>query len=163
MSDNPFILYFDGACEWWNGKRNPGGLATYGWYIELDGQRIAWGYGEAARGNGATNNVAEYMGLISAIKAASDLGLVPDFIIRGDSQLVIRQMAGTYSVNSPLLLPLWSQAKTLLSEMDAYCSFEWVPREENEQADELSKRAYQLSKSKQGIWSERFKVNGGPK
>lgn len=148
------ILYFDGACEWWNGKRNPGGLATYGWWIASENKRVAWGYGEACRGEGATNNVAEYTALIEGVKAAVAVG-INDLTIKGDSQLVVYQMIGHYSVKSDTLKPLHKEAKSLISSINP--SFEWIPREQNEAADELSKAAYQKSKNLNQPWQERYR------
>ena len=148
-------INFDGACEWYNGKRNPGGLATYGWIIKKDGQQIAYGYGEVARGEGATNNVAEYTALIEALKALKDLNLEKDVVeIKGDSQLVVNQVNGVWRCNVARLFKLKEEAKKLINGH----KITWVPREQNQEADDLSKQAYALSKTKTEQWSERYKA-----
>ena len=58
-------IFFDGACE----PVNPGGTASYGWVIKKDGKTILSGSGIVGSGEGMTNNVGEYHGLIEGIKA----------------------------------------------------------------------------------------------
>lgn len=150
-------IHFDGACEYnpANGKRNPGGIATYGWLIQENGQTLAYGLGEIVRGEGATNNRAEYEALIRGLQAAKDMKLTPDEI-RGDSQLVVYQVSGFWRVNSPHLQELCTQARSLLGKL----KIAWVPREQNEEADKLSKQAYNLSKTsaEKKPWHERRRI-----
>lgn len=140
-----YVIYFDGACEWSpdTNKRNPGGLATYGWVIYKDGNVYARGYGVAKHGEGATNNVAEYVGLIKSLEAAVSLGIFPT-LVRGDSQLVIRQINGEYKVNADYLRVLWDKVKGFDI---GKTQFEWVPRKLNEYADDLSKYAYNKARN----------------
>jgi ribonuclease HI len=63
-------------------------------------------------------------------------------LIRGDSQLVVRQLKGEYKVKSKRILPLYVRATELLNELGG--KVEWVPREQNKIADELSRVAYEL-------------------
>ena len=131
-------IYFDGLVE----PQNPRGIATYGYVIYSDNLTVAEGYGLAAEpwSKNATNNVAEYTGLICALKRAIDAG-IKSAIIRGDSRLVISQLKGTYKLKSARLKPLYIKAKKLISEME-YAEIEWIPREFNKRADELSRIAY---------------------
>jgi ribonuclease HI len=76
-------------------------------------------------------------------------------VVRGDSQLVIRQLAGTYGVHTERLKPLFRRAQELLSSFRA--TLEWVPRELNVRADELSKRAYVEYLDKHPELVEQFK------
>lgn len=141
-------LYFDGACE----PKNPGGIATFGWLIFQADKRLAWGYGEAKRGEGATNNLAEYYALLHALQAAKDLSITPD-IIKGDSQLVVNQVNGQWAINKPHLAALVSEVKELNPIL-----LTWIPREQNEAADSLSRKAYQIARTKNGEpWNLRFK------
>ena len=128
------IMYFDGACL----PVNPGGVATYGFAILLNGEVIARECGVAAE-NG-TNNVAEYTALIKGLEKALELG-IEELTVRGDSQLAINQMKGIYAVKSPRIYPLWKRAQELAAKFRKI-EFEWVPREDNKIADELSARAY---------------------
>jgi len=153
---------FDGACEYYRDptigvtKRNPGGIATYGWVIFRGDRAIAWGYGEVCRGEGATNNVAEYHALLSMMKAYEDLRLTDPVYVTGDSQLVVRQLSGQYRVKAPLLIPLHREVKDMWIPGMALA---WVPREENEHADNLSKTAYNMAKAKPAgePWEERYR------
>ena len=87
-----------------------------------------------------TNNVAEYEGLLAAAQWIVDEGINEKILIKGDSQLVIKQMKGEYRVNSATSKKYVPEIKRLLQGLDV--SFSWVPREENEEADELSRVAY---------------------
>jgi ribonuclease HI len=87
----------------------------------------------------ATNNVAEYTALITAIEEAQRLG-ARRVKIRGDSELVVRQMTGVYRVKHPDLIPLHRRAKDLLSEFEA-ATIEHNYREKNELADRLGNLA----------------------
>ena len=87
----------------------------------------------------ATNNVAEYMALITAIEQAKRLG-AKRIKIRGDSELVVRQMTGVYRVKHPDLVPLHRRAKELMAEFAA-ATIEHNYREKNELADRLGNLA----------------------
>jgi len=85
----------------------------------------------------ATNNEAEYTGLILGLTEALKLGITAELLVRGDSMLVIRQMQGKYKVNSPKLVPLHQRATNLASQF-AKIEFEHVYRDSNKRADALS-------------------------
>jgi len=134
------IVYYDGACE----PRNPGGVATYGFVIYADGEKIGEGMGLAAEPWSwkASNNGAEYTAMIEAFKWLLEHGYADaDVLVRGDSQLSIRQMQGWYAVKAPRIIPLYMEAKRL-AEKFRKVSFQWVPREQNVEADLLSELAF---------------------
>ena len=87
----------------------------------------------------ATNNVAEYRALITAMEKAKELG-AKKIIIRGDSELVIKQMRGEYRVKHPDMRVLYDQAQDLLREFDGV-KIEHNLRNKNELADELANLA----------------------
>jgi ribonuclease H / adenosylcobalamin/alpha-ribazole phosphatase len=87
----------------------------------------------------ATNNVAEYEGLIAGLQAAADLGAVA-VDVRMDSKLVIEQMSGRWRINHPGLRPLAAKAAGLVRAFDTV-SYTWVPRERNKHADALANAA----------------------
>jgi probable phosphoglycerate mutase len=87
----------------------------------------------------ATNNVAEYRGLITALQEAKKLG-ARKVIIRGDSELIIKQMKGEYKVRHPQLKPLYDEARRLLREFEAH-KIEHNLRHKNELADKLANLA----------------------
>ncbi|GGS12563.1 bifunctional RNase H/acid phosphatase [Actinokineospora fastidiosa] len=87
----------------------------------------------------ATNNVAEYGGLIAGLEAALELG-ADDVEVRMDSKLVVEQMAGRWQVKHPGLRPLASQARQLAGRF-ARIAYTWVPRAANAHADRLANEA----------------------
>jgi ribonuclease HI len=82
----------------------------------------------------ATNNQAEYTGLIVGLKKAQELGCT-ELDIKGDSQLIIKQMEGDNQVKSTSLKPLYREAQALLTEFDNV-DFTWIERSENQLADQ---------------------------
>lgn len=123
-------LYFDGAS-----RGNPG-PASIGWAIVTGDGIVAEGSNRIGR---ATNNQAEYEALIAGVNAAVEYGL--DTIeIRGDSQLIIKQVRGEWNTNNPQLRERRVRARELLSRFDEW-SIEHVPREINERADKLANEA----------------------
>lgn len=86
-----------------------------------------------------TNNHAEYMGLLIGLRRALELG-VQDLEVLADSELMIRQLGGTYKVKSPGLRPLFDEAQSLLRKFPRV-KLVHVPREMNAAADAMSNRA----------------------
>ena len=119
--------YIDGGA-----RGNPG-PAGYGVYIELPDGSVE----ELHGGLGiATNNVAEYNGLLAALQWAVDHGH-RSVRIKADSELLVKQMRGEYKVKNAGLLPLVARARMLASALDRV-TFEHVRREQNTNADRLS-------------------------
>ena len=132
------VLYFDGLCE----PKNPGGVATYGFVAKRGSEVICKGKGVVGAGflgDDVTNNVAEYTALIKGLECLAEKG-IDKIKVRGDSQLVIKQLKGEYRVRSDRLRPLYERAKELLRKFDY--ELEWVPRRFNEEADRLSREAF---------------------
>jgi probable phosphoglycerate mutase len=120
------------------GSRGNPGPAGYG-AVVLDaatGDVLA----ERAGGLGvATNNVAEYRGLIAGLQAARELGAT-DVEVRMDSKLVVEQMSGRWRVKHPAMQPLAAEAAALVRRLGKV-RFGWVPRARNTRADALANRA----------------------
>ena len=87
----------------------------------------------------ATNNVAEYRGLIAGLQAAADVGAV-EVEVRMDSKLVVEQMSGRWQIKHPGLRPLAAQAAALVRRFEIV-RFTWIPRERNRRADALANAA----------------------
>ncbi|TNH22055.1 bifunctional RNase H/acid phosphatase [Micromonospora orduensis] len=87
----------------------------------------------------ATNNVAEYQGLIAGLTAAAELGAA-EVDVRMDSKLVVEQMCGRWQIKHPGLRPLAAQAAGLVGRFTAV-RFAWIPREQNRHADALANAA----------------------
>jgi ribonuclease H / adenosylcobalamin/alpha-ribazole phosphatase len=90
----------------------------------------------------ATNNVAEYRGLIAGLQAARELGAT-DVDVRMDSKLVVEQMSGRWKIKHPDLRPLAMQAAGLVRELGSV-RFAWIPRERNTRADALANQAMDI-------------------
>jgi ribonuclease HI len=122
------VAYIDGGA-----RSNPG-PAGYGVHVEgPDGSILA----ELHGGLGiATNNVAEYSGLLAALQWAIDHGH-REVHIKADSELLVKQMRGEYKVKHPGLQPLYVRARLLVMQLDRV-AFEHVRREFNKEADRLS-------------------------
>jgi ribonuclease HI len=87
----------------------------------------------------ATNNIAEYNGLLAALRWAVDQG-VGSLHIKADSELMIKQMLGVYRVKNPGLQPLYEEARRLADRVGRV-TFEHVRREFNQDADRLANEA----------------------
>ena len=120
--------YFDGGA-----RGNPG-PAGWGVYI-VDDQGDVQAELSGSLGT-ATNNVAEYHGLIAALQWAADRDLT-QLAVKGDSLLLIEQMRGNYKVKNEGLKPLHMKARMLMMQI-GNVKFEHVPREKNKDADRLS-------------------------
>ncbi len=121
------------------GSRGNPGPAGYGSVVldAVTGDVLA----ERAEGIGrATNNVAEYRGLIAGLTAAVQLGDVAEVEVRMDSKLVVEQMSGRWQVKHPDMKPLAQQAMALVRQLPRV-RFSWIPRERNTHADRLANEA----------------------
>ncbi|WP_219669751.1 reverse transcriptase-like protein, partial [Streptomyces bambusae] len=120
------------------GSRGNPGPAGYG-AVVLDpatGETLA----ERAEYIGiATNNVAEYRGLIAGLTAVRELAPDAEVTVRMDSKLVVEQMSGRWKIKHPDMKPLAAEAARVLSP--ARVTYEWMPRERNKHADRLANEA----------------------
>ncbi|MFE2245812.1 bifunctional RNase H/acid phosphatase [Streptomyces lavendulae] len=132
-----FVVEADG------GSRGNPGPAGYG-AVVLDpatGETLA----ERAEFIGvATNNVAEYKGLIAGLTAARELAPDVTVLVRMDSKLVVEQMSGRWKIKHPDMKPLAAQAAKILPR--AQVTYEWIPRERNKHADRLANEAMDAGK-----------------
>ena len=118
------------------GSRGNPGPAGYGVHIEqADGTIV-----ELKEFLGTqTNNVAEYNGLLAALRWAAEHAASP-LLIRSDSELLVKQMRGDYRVKNPGLQPLYEEARSLIRRIGRV-TFEHVRREFNKDADRLANEA----------------------
>jgi ribonuclease HI len=123
-------VYFDGACR---GNPGPGAI---GWVVVTGDGIVSEG---GKRIGETTNNRAEYEALVNAIEVARDHGF-GEVEVRGDSELIVKQVRGAWDTNDPGLRERRVRARELLSSFDEW-SIEHVPREINERADELATEA----------------------
>jgi len=139
MEQYDYICYFDGACE----PKNPGGNMGIGAIItDREGTVLDKLSHFVKPSENNSNNVAEYQGFGWVLKRISQLLPVGSkVVVRGDSKLVICQMKGEWGMKKGMYIQYAVRAKQLLEEIkkNIFITLEWVPREENGLADELSK------------------------
>ena len=138
-------IFFDGLCE----PGNPGGHACYGFVILIDGESAFdghghLGYGEIKTSVGlrkTTNNMAEYGALIKALGCVWEKNIADDHLrIKGDSKLVVEQVSGNWACHKDHLRAAKNKVESLL---EGVCfEIKWIPRDENEVADAMSRQAY---------------------
>jgi ribonuclease HI len=119
--------------------RNPG-VGTYGYLIYEGRTRLAEGDGLA--GYDVTNNFAEYTALVEALRRLIALHITGDVVVKSDSKLLVGQMTGEFGVKGGGYVGKLKEAKDLLKEFESV-AFQWIPREENAEADLLSRVAYE--------------------
>lgn len=120
------------------GSRGNPGPAGYGAVVLDAGHDAVLAERKEAIGR-ATNNVAEYRGLIAGLEAAAELGAT-EVAVSMDSKLVVEQMSGRWKVKHPDLIPLQRRAAELAAGFDR-TGYSWIPRERNSHADRLANEA----------------------
>ena len=130
-------VWIDGCCM----PVNPEGTACLGYVMKRNGMVIAQGSQIVGEGKGMTSNVAEYHALIRALEEIHQRKFENETIlIKSDSNLLVNQMNEDWKVKAPLIKPLYWKARRLTTGLKL--KLEWIPRELNEEADELSRVAY---------------------
>ena len=125
------IVYTDGGA-----RGNPGPSAAGGVIVRADGVLVA----KISEYLGiATNNVAEYSGLIAALEYAAQHRLKALKVL-SDSELLVRQINGEYKVKAPALQELYARARKLIRELNWF-AIEHIRREGNKEADRLANLA----------------------
>ncbi len=128
-----FVVEADG------GSRGNPGPAGYGALVrDADTGRVL--AERAASVGRATNNVAEYGGLVAGLQAALDLDASAEVEVRMDSKLVVEQMSGRWKVKHPDMQQLALQAQKIARRLGSV-TYTWVPRAQNGAADALANSA----------------------
>ena len=128
------VVFIDGLAE----PSNPG-TGTYGYIIYEGKQKLASDSGLAGRN--VTNNFAEYSALVMALRRLKSLGILDGVTVKSDSKLLVGQMSQGWKVKRGGYIEKYREARELLKEF-GLVKFEWIPREENSEADILSRIAY---------------------
>jgi ribonuclease HI len=145
--NNVITIHFDGLNE----PSNPGGWACWAWIaFGPDGRVLRSDSGCLGHGPDTTNNQAEYEALIQALTyTCQRTDMLRErqirLCIRGDSQLVIKQVSGEWRTNAAHLVALRDLAQAFIQQIEKSgvpLTLEWIPRELNEEADALSRKAY---------------------
>jgi ribonuclease HI len=130
------IGYFDGAS-----RGNPGEAGAGACIVDFGKGQILWK--ESKYLGKRTNNEAEYEALILLLRELLNRKLY-NCVVKGDSKLVVNQMLGNWKIREPRLLPLAEEALFLIDKTKA--RLQWIPRQENSLADNLSNKAIDESK-----------------
>ncbi len=120
------------------GSRGNPGPAGYGAVVWTADRSTVLAESKQAIGR-ATNNAAEYRGLIAGLGEALELGATEAAVFL-DSKLVVEQMSGRWKVKHPDLIEFHAQARKLASRFDRI-TYTWVPRDRNSYADRLANEA----------------------
>lgn len=126
--------YIDGLSE----PSNPG-TGTYGFVIYEGNKKLAEGSGLA--GYDVTSNFAEYTALVEALTRLKALGVEGDVLVRSDSKLLVGQMNEEWKVKGGMYVGKLKEARDLMKGFGSI-RFEWLPREQNQEADLLTRIAY---------------------
>jgi len=133
-----YLLRFDG------GSRGNPGITGAGMVLYDDqGQEIWCGW--KFHSEAATNNLAEYLGLLCGLKCAKSFG-IERLVVEGDSQLVVRQLNGQYQCREESLKKFYNAAREIARDL-AYFEIRHIPRSENKRADWLANHAMDVSNS----------------
>ncbi|KUN05053.1 acid phosphatase [Streptomyces yokosukanensis] len=146
-----FIVEADG------GSRGNPGPAGYGAVVSdaATGETLA----ELAEYIGvATNNVAEYRGLLAGLHAARTLDPTAAVHVRMDSKLVVEQMSGRWKIKHPDMKPLAAQSRSVFPPDRV--TYEWIPRDQNKHADRLANEAMDAG-AKGEQWSPSDEAGAG--
>jgi len=135
-----WTLFIDGGARGNPGPAGAGAILYDGKGLKIAGMR--WPRGRA------TNNTAEYEGLIRGLEMAVTAG-AKRLEVRSDSELIIRQMRGEYRVKAPHLIKAAARAREALAGL-AEVVFTSIPREDNREADQLANQAMDEVEGKGG-------------
>lgn len=134
MEVKRLVIYADGAS--WG---NPGPAAIGAMIKDERGRPVARISQKIGR---TTNNQAEYRAVIAALEKALKLG-AREVEVSLDSELLVRQIGGTYRVKAAALKPLYQRVKQLQSQFENF-TITYIPRELNTEADHLANRALKI-------------------
>jgi len=142
MTASRLVIEADG------GSRGNPGTAGYGAVVRdaVSGEVLAERSGAIGR---ATNNVAEYSGLLAGLRAAGELAPGATAEVRMDSKLVVEQMSGRWQIKHPDLRPLAAEARQAARALGRV-TYTWVPRERNKHADRLANEAMDAAGGRAG-------------
>ena len=122
-----FVVTADGGA-----RSNPVGPAAYGAVVYENNEVVK----ELGASIGvASNNVAEYSGLIAGLKAVNEIDPGATILVKMDSKLVVEQMSGRWKVKHPNMQKLVKEA--FAAHDPTLVSYQWIPREENSHADSI--------------------------
>ena len=149
-----FEVFFDGACE----PKNPGGHLGYGYLIYQDGDYILSASFYEPKSLNNTNNVAEYKACLEALHRLLqyiNIHSITEYSVSafGDSMLVVKQMNGVWNINSGAYKEFALKTKSLIEDFENI-KFNWIPREQNQDADDMSKQELKKRGVEENKWQK---------
>jgi ribonuclease HI len=135
----PIDAWTDGACQ----PVNPGGTASYGLLIKQGDNVIASKCSVVGSGEGMSNNVAEFCGLIALLEWCGKNRVTGKVTVHSDNNILVNQMSGAWQTKKSkgLYVPYQQKAMAMAAALqNVTLSFKWIPREQNREADVLSKQ-----------------------
>lgn len=149
-----FEVFFDGACE----PKNPGGHLGYGYLIYQDGDYILSDSFYEPKSSNNTNNVAEYKACLEALHRLLQyvsIHSITEYSVSafGDSMLVVKQMNGVWNINSGAYKEFALKTKSLIEDFENI-KFNWIPREQNQDADDMSKQELKKRGVEENKWQK---------
>lgn len=137
---NKIEVWCDGICE----PINPGGIGAIGVIVKRNGEVIHIISKVIGEGKNMSNNVAEYTALKEALDYLKNNGYCNSNIyVYGDSKLVIEQMSGHWAIKNGLYKDI-ALVTQILAKSFNNITFSWIPREQNIDADTLTRNAYAI-------------------
>ena len=136
-------IWTDGSIE----GGNPGGHGASGWVIKGFAQTV-FGTKDLGKSPTMTNNIAEYSAVVGALEWVVKSvifggGWFEKVVIHSDSQLVVNQCNDEWNCSAPALSDLRDEVWRLCDKIPVEVVFRWIPREENQEADEISRSVYE--------------------
>jgi RecQ family ATP-dependent DNA helicase len=147
QNEDKYTLYFDGAS-----KGNPG-IAGAGAVIYDNNKKEVWS-SSIYVGVNETNNMAEYNGLLLGLTKAVEMK-INNLVVKGDSELIIKQMKGEYKVSAANLKYIYTNAKNLEKHITNIC-YKHIYREKNTVADRLANEGLTKNKTSNEIYDNMY-------
>lgn len=142
MDDRNIVIWTDGAIE----PCNPGGHAVGGWVIKSSGMDTMTGTHDCGHSPEMTNNIAEYCAIEGALTHLLDNRGIHDYgkviWLRSDSKLAVEQLNDRWKCNNVVLREYRDRIWKLCEKFSKDVHFEWIPREQNKEADTVSRSLY---------------------
>ncbi len=145
-----YTLRFDGLFRSAHGDDSTqAGFMCYGWLVFHNKTVIAHGHGGFAHACHASSNAAEYLAMLEGLEAMLDMGIQKERVrVVGDARSVIQQMQGMAAVRSAGIIGLHQRALRLSAQFKRI-KWLWIPRNENKDADQLTRRALRCIRADQ--------------
>lgn len=135
------LIHCDGAIK----GGNPGGWGVGGYVVKVidkETVKIEKGTIDLGKAPYMTNNMAEYAAVLAALFRVKRMNLTDKpIVVKSDSMLVVQHLSGRWNCNVPHLQALKAEIMEIVKSFKQI-EFQWVPREQNTEADEVSKSLY---------------------